>query len=147
MKITSRAFKHNDSIPAKYTCDGENINPPLQISEVPLATKSLALIIDDPDAPKGTWVHWTIWNIDPKTAEILENSVPAGAMQGLTSWENNGYGGPCPPSGTHRYFFKLYALDMKLELKADTKVQDLEEAMEWHQLASAEFIGLYNRAK
>lgn len=145
MKITSSAFEHNGQIPSKYTCDGENVSPPLSISEVPEKTKSLVLISDDPDAPAGTWVHWTLWNIDPATKEIPENSIPSGATQGVTSFGENAYGGPCPPSGTHRYFFKLYALDIELGLDSSAKVQDLEKEMQGHILDKVEMIGLYKR--
>lgn len=147
MKITSPSFAHNQNIPPKYTCDGENINPPLQFSDIPVDAKSLVLISDDPDAPMGTWVHWTIWNIDPKITEIVENNVPAGAIEGTTSFGEIGYGGPCPPSGVHRYFFKLYALDTKLDLQTSSKKEDLEKAMRKHILASAEIIGMYTRSK
>ena len=109
LKLLSPAFKHNDSIPSKYTCDGADVNPPLVIENAPLSTKSLALIVDDPDAPVGTWVHWVVWNIGPTTSEIGENMVPSGAQQGINDFRKHNYGGPCPPSGTHRYFFKLYA--------------------------------------
>lgn len=147
MKITSPSFAHNQNIPPKYTCDGENINPPLQFSDIPVDAKSLVLISDDPDAPIGTWVHWTIWNIDPETTEIAENNVPAGAIEGTTSFGETGYGGPCPPSGVHRYFFKLYALDTELDLPTSAKKEDLEKAIQQHILASAEVIGLYTRSK
>jgi Raf kinase inhibitor-like YbhB/YbcL family protein len=145
MKLTSPAFQHQQRIPAKYTCDGQDINPPLHIAEAPTAAESLVLIMDDPDAPKGTWVHWTVWNMDPRTSEIPENSAPPGAAQGMTGFRRPGYGGPCPPSGTHRYFFKLYALDTKLNLPASTDKAALEEAMEGHVLAHAELVGLYSR--
>ena len=145
MKILSPAFEANQMIPPKYTCDGENINPPLQIADVPANTKSLILISDDPDAPMGTWVHWTIWNIPPETNEIGENSVPIGAVEGITSFGNKGYGGPCPPSGTHRYFFKLYALDAMLDLSQSAKASDIEKAMKSHILDNSELIGLYKR--
>lgn len=147
MRIASPAFGHNQNIPAKYTCDGENVNPVLEIAEVPEDAKSLALIMDDPDAPRGTWVHWTLWNIDPSTRQIDENSVPAGAAEGTTSFGKPGYGGPCPPSGTHRYFFKLYALDQMLDLPASTDKSGLENAVQGHVLGQAEFIGLYSREK
>lgn len=147
MKITSSSFAHNQNIPPKYTCDGENINPSLQFSDIPADTKSLVLISDDPDAPMGTWVHWILWNIDPKTTEIAEKSVPTGAIEGTTSFGETGYGGPCPPSGVHRYFFKLYALDTKIDLPISAKKEDLEKAMRKHILASAEMIGLYTRSK
>lgn len=145
MKLTSSAFSHNQSIPQNYTCDGENVNPPLSISGVPENTKSLALIMDDPDAPAGTWVHWAVWNIDPKTTEIAENSVPTGVVEGKTSFGKPGYGGPCPPSGTHRYFFKLYALDTTINLSSSSTKQDLEKAMEAQILDKTELIGLYSR--
>lgn len=145
MEIKSPAFANNENIPAKYTCDGDDINPPLQFSDVPGNAKSLVLISDDPDAPTGTWVHWTIWNIDPATTEITENSIPAGAIEGTTSFGEIGYGGPCPPSGVHRYYFKLYALDTKLELPPTSKKEDIKKAMTRHVLASAELIGLYQR--
>jgi len=145
MKLTSSAFEHNQNIPAKYTCDNENINPPLYISEVPENAKSLVLIMDDPDAPAGTWVHWTVWNIAPDTAEIPENSVPTNTQQGLTSFGQPGYGGPCPPSGTHRYVFKLYALDTTLNLDTNIEKEDIEKAMEGHILDNVELIGLYQR--
>ncbi|MBI4463904.1 MAG: YbhB/YbcL family Raf kinase inhibitor-like protein [Acidobacteria bacterium] len=145
MKLSSPAFQHNQRIPAKYTCDGQDINPPLQIAEAPEGAQSLALIMDDPDAPRGTWVHWTVWNTDPKTSEIAENSVPRGAAQGMTDFRRPGYGGPCPPSGTHRYFFKLYALDTKLNLPAKTDKKALEKAMEGHTLERVELVGLYSR--
>ncbi len=145
MKLTSTAFQHQQRIPAKYTCDGQDINPPLHIAEAPPAAQSLALIMDDPDAPRGTWVHWLVWNMDPKTSEIPEKSVPAGAAQGMTDFHRPSYGGPCPPSGTHRYFFKLYALDTKLNLPAKTDKNALEKAMEKHILARTELVGLYSR--
>jgi Raf kinase inhibitor-like YbhB/YbcL family protein len=145
MKLESPAFKHNQQIPAKYTCDGEDMNPPLVISDVPKGTQSLTLIVDDPDAPKGLWVHWTVWNIAPDMKEISENSVPEGAVEGATDFDKPGYGGPCPPFGAHRYSFRLYAVDTALELEAGTDKTDLEAAMVSHVLASAELIGLYSR--
>ena len=145
MKIESPVFKNNELIPTKYTCQGEDINPPLKISAVPQSTKSLALIIDDPDAPVGTWVHWLLWNIPPETAEIGENSVPPGATEGQTDFGQPGYGGPCPPSGTHRYFFKLYALDTELSLAAGASKKELEAALRGHILEQAELIGLYKK--
>lgn len=147
MKITSTSFENNTNIPAQFTCDGSDINPSLEFSEVPTESKSLALISDDPDAPMGTWVHWTVWNIDPKTKEITENSVPVGAVQGTTSFGEAKYGGPCPPSGVHHYYFKLYALDTTLNLPVSSKKEDLEKAMNGHILAKAELIGLYSRKK
>jgi len=145
MKIESTAFKNNNLIPQKYTCDGENINPPLMISNVPGNVKSLVLIVDDPDASSGTFVHWTVWNIDPKIAEIPEGSVPAEAAEGITDFGRPGYGGPCPPSGTHRYFFKLFALDMTLDLDPSARARDIEKEMEDNILAEAQLVGLYRR--
>ena len=145
MSISSAAFDHEGDIPAKYTCDADNINPELVFAGIPSDAVSLVLIVDDPDAPGGTWVHWTVWNIDPGTDSIAENSVPAGSVEGNTDFGVPGYGGPCPPSGTHRYFFKLYALDMTLDLGASAKASEIEAAMEGHILASAELIGLYSR--
>ncbi|MBP1748740.1 MAG: kinase inhibitor [Deltaproteobacteria bacterium] len=143
--IESTAFKNNSSIPKQYTCDGKDINPPLVIQNIPDGSKSLALIVDDPDAPVGIWVHWVVWNIDPGTKQIGENSVPAGAVQGRNDFRKTNYGGPCPPSGTHRYFFKLYALDTKLNLKNNSAKQDVEEAMKGHILGEAQTMGLYKR--
>ena len=145
LKIVSTAFSHNGMIPPKYTCDGADVNPPLTIEGVPENAKSLALIVDDPDAPRGTWVHWVAWNIDPKTKEIAEGSVPQGAQQGMNDFRRRDYGGPCPPSGTHRYFFKLYALDALLNPGKGATKADLEKSMKGHILAQAEIIGLYRR--
>ena len=145
MQIASAAFERNGLIPAKYTCDGENTSPPLTLSGTPEETKSLALIMDDPDAPRGTWVHWTMWNIDPATINVAANSTPPGAVEGKTSAGKSGYGGPCPPSGTHRYYFKLYALDIEFTLGEDVTKADLENAMSGHVLGQAELIGLYSR--
>lgn len=145
MKISSSAFENNGNIPKKYTCDGADINPPLKIEGVPVEAKSLALIVDDPDAPRGTWVHWVVWNIDPKTVEIQENNVPKNSVQGMNDFEKRDYGGPCPPSGTHRYFFKLYALDSLLNFSSDAGKAGLEKAMKGHILAEAQIIGLYRR--
>lgn len=143
--IESPAFKNNTSIPKQYTCDGKDMNPPLAIRNIPSGTKSLALIVDDPDAPSGMWVHWVVWNIDPGTTQIDENSVPAGAAQGRNDFKKTSYGGPCPPSGTHRYFFKLYALDTKLNLGNNSTKQDVEKAMKGHIIGDAQTMGLYKR--
>jgi Raf kinase inhibitor-like YbhB/YbcL family protein len=145
LQIVSPAFKYNELIPKKYTCDGKDVNPPLLIENIPSEAKSLALIVDDPDAPVGTWVHWVVWNISPGTREIKEDSVPKGAQQGMNDFRKNDYGGPCPPSGTHRYFFKLYALDTVLNLGSKAKKSDLEGAMKGHILEKAELVGLYRR--
>lgn len=145
LKISSPVFEHNGYIPAKYTCDGMDVNPTLLIENVPANSKSLALIVDDPDAPRGTWVHWVLWNINPEIREIRENSIPGGALQGLNDFKKHNYGGPCPPSGTHRYFFKLYALDNILSISPNATKADLEEAMKGHIIEQTQIIGLYKR--
>jgi Raf kinase inhibitor-like YbhB/YbcL family protein len=143
-------------IPADYTCDGLNISPPLAWSGIPPAAKSLALIVDDPDAPdpaapKMTWVHWVLYNIPVATQGLAENiaaaSLPAGTREGLNDWGRQGYGGPCPPIGRHRYYFKLYALDTVLgDLQSPTKEQ-VEQALKGHILAKAQLVGLYQRSR
>ncbi len=145
LTLSSPAFRHNERIPSKYTCDGADVNPQLFVGNIPTGTKSLALIVDDPDAPRGTWVHWVVWNISPDTKELKEGTVPPGAHQGMNDFRRLDYGGPCPPSGTHRYFFKLYALDSVLSLGANASKTNLERAMEGHVLGRAELIGLYQR--
>ncbi|UFS68780.1 YbhB/YbcL family Raf kinase inhibitor-like protein [Geomonas sp. RF6] len=144
-KLSSPAFNNGTQIPSRYTCDGENINPHLVIHGVPAKTKSLALLVEDPDAPAGLWVHWVMWNMPPDTTEIREHTVPFGAKEGLNTRRKHGYDGPCPPSGSHRYFFRLFALDQKLELKADAGKEQLEEAMMTHILATTELMGTYSR--
>lgn len=144
MKLSSPAFAHEGAIPSMFTCDGSDINPALEVAGVPAEAQSLALIVDDPDAPGGTWLHWTMWNIDPATTRIEENSVPAGVVQGMTDFETVGWGGPCPPSGTHRYYFKLYALDMMLDLSSGASLQQLEAAMQGHILEQVELMGTYS---
>jgi len=145
LKISSLAFDQNETIPSKFTCDGEDVSPSLHFDGVPANARSLALIVDDPDAPNGTWVHWVVWNIDPKTREVRVSSIPTGGVQGMNDFRKHDYGGPCPPSGTHRYFFKLYALDKMLELGPNTNKAHLEAAMHGHIIAHAELIGLYSR--
>ena len=148
MKITSSAFSDGALIPIKYTCDGDDISPPLVWNDIPENTASFVLINDDPDAPVGTWDHWILFNLDGKTTELAENvdlSKLAGVQLGHNSWRRNDYGGPCPPYGTHRYFFKLYALDIKLDLPASSSKQDIEKAMAGHILAEAELLGRYKR--
>jgi Raf kinase inhibitor-like YbhB/YbcL family protein len=142
LTVTGPAFENNKLIPVKYTCDGDDVNPLLIIEGIPEETKSLVLIVDDPDAPMGTWDHWVVWNIPP-TNRIEENSVPG--VEGLNDFRKHSYGGPCPPSGTHRYFFKVYALDTKLDLNQNSKKKDLEKAMKDHTLAKGELVGLYSR--
>jgi Raf kinase inhibitor-like YbhB/YbcL family protein len=143
LSIKSPAFESNKLIPAKYTCDGANVNPPLTIEDVPEETRSLVLIVDDPDAPMGTWNHWIVWNIPPTTRKIEENTIPG--TEGISTYRKHAYGGPCPPYGTHRYFFKVYALDTKLGLNPYSQKEDVEKAMEGHVLAKGELLGLYRR--
>lgn len=146
MKLTSPAFANNDIIPSEFTCDGADASPPLIISDVPSNAKSLALVMDDPDAPVGTWDHWVVFNIAPTTKEIPKGKEPKGA-DGRNSWGRTGYGGPCPPSGTHRYFFKLYALDTILNLPEGATKKDLEKAMQGHIIAQAQLMGMYKRSR
>ena len=148
MQITSPAFADNTPIPDRFTCQGDDINPPLDIAGVPEGTKSLVLIVDDPDAPdpaapKMVWEHWVMWNIPPTTSAVGAGMVPAGAVQGTNSWSRTDYGGPCPPIGTHRYFFKLYALDTTLALGTTSIKADIETAMQGHVLAQGQLLGLY----
>ncbi len=146
MQITSPAFEHNGMIPDKYTCKGENINPPLMFSNIPKGAQSLALIMDDPDAVTGIWDHWLVVNISLNTAEVSEGSVPAGGTQIKNSFGKVEYGGPCPPDEPiHHYRFKLYALDTKLNHLPLGSKRDIENAMQGHILASAELIGLYQK--
>ncbi len=148
MEIKSPSFGMNGFIPEEFSCKGNDANPPLVIENVPGEAKSLALIMDDPDAPAGTWVHWVMWDIPAgRTGKInIETgSVPHGAIQGVNSWGKRSYGGPCPPSGTHRYYFKLYALDTQLPLDPGSGKQELENAMKGHMLAHSELIGLFKK--
>ncbi|MDP2926465.1 MAG: YbhB/YbcL family Raf kinase inhibitor-like protein [Nanoarchaeota archaeon] len=142
MKIQS-VFNNKEVIPRKYTADGEDVNPPIEIIDAPVNAKGFALIIDDPDAPIGDWVHWIVFNIPADIKKIDENSVPKNSKEGINDFKRLRYGGPSPPSGTHRYFFKLYALDTLLNLSNPRKA-DLERAMQGHILAKAELIGLYS---
>jgi Raf kinase inhibitor-like YbhB/YbcL family protein len=143
LTVKSSAFENNQQIPAKYGCRSDATNPPLTIAGIPKETKSLALVMDDPDAPSGTFDHWVVWNIPPSTTKIGENTVPG--TEGLNSSGERGYTCPYPPSGTHRYFFKVYALDVELLLGANTEKKDLEKAMSGHILAKGELVGLYTR--
>lgn len=154
ISFKSSAFEHNDEIPVKYTCDGSDVSPTLSWSNLPVGTKSLALIVDDPDAPdpaapKMTWVHWVLYNMPAKDMELTEavttTNLPAGTKQGLNDWKKTGYGGPCPPIGRHRYYHKLYALDSTLpDLNNPTK-SALEKAMRGHIIGQAELMGTYKR--
>ena len=150
--ITSPGFSHQGEIPNKYTCEGDEVSPALSWSGVPAGTKSLALIVDDPDAPdpkapKMTWVHWVLYNIPPSATGLAEavkpNALPAGTQQGTNDWKRTGYGGPCPPIGRHRYFHKLYALDTELQGLGTPNKAQLEKAMEGHVLGKAELVGTY----
>jgi Raf kinase inhibitor-like YbhB/YbcL family protein len=154
LTLTSSAFKHNGEIPAQYTCEGKDLSPPLAWSGVPAGTKSLALIVDDTDAPdpaapKLTWVHWVLYNI-PASASGLPEAVkqlPAGTREGINDWQRTGYGGPCPPIGRHRYFHKLYALDTGLPDLGKANKAKIEGAMKGHILEQAELVGTYQKRK
>ena len=142
MKITSPSFTHKEMMPKKFTCQGEDVNPALIIEDIPKMTKSLVLIVDDPDAPAGVWIHWVVYNI-PITGRIEENSIPG--KQGINSFQKTGYGGPCPPSGTHRYYFRMYALDIDLDLEEGISLDRLKEEMKDHILTEAQIVGLYKK--
>ncbi len=142
IKVFSSAFASNGSIPGKYTCDGQNINPPLEFESIPEEAESLVLIVDDPDASPKTFTHWIVWNIEP-VAKIEEDSIPG--VEGLNDFKEIGYGGPCPPSGTHRYFFRVYALDKNMDLKAGAGRKYLEKEMIGHIIAEGELMGKYSK--
>lgn len=150
IQIKSRAFEGGGMIPEKYTCDGIDVSPPLEWTSIPEGTKSLALICDDPDAPMGTWVHWVLFNLPTNIKELPEN-IPAqktltnGSKQGISDFGKIGYGGPCPPSGTHRYYFKLYALDIGIKLEPGISKRGLLKAMEGHILTEGQLMGRYTR--
>lgn len=151
MKLNSTAFENGDSIPKKYTCDGANISPPISWAEQPENTHSLALIFEDPDAPSKTWIHWVLYNIPPVKQELQEKlatsrNLDEGIMQGTNDFGKSGYGGPCPPGGTHRYFLKLYALDIKIDDSRNITADLLRQKMEGHILAQAELMGRYRRS-
>lgn len=153
LELRSSAFSNGGNVPVKYTCDGSgDYSPPLSWSGAPAGTKSFALISDDPDAPAGTWVHWVMWNIPSTVTSLKENfdkspALPDGTRQGITDFRRAGYGAPCPPSGTHRYYFKLYALDTILELPPKTTKVDLESAMKGRVLSESSIMGKYSRQK
>lgn len=150
MIIKSPAFKEGELIPLRFTCDGDDVNPLLELREVPKSAKTLVLIVDDPDATSGNgWDHWLLWNINPKTQYIAEDSVPPGAIEGKTSFGEHHYGGPCPPYGhaPHRYRFTLYALDTVLEIDPLSGKVEIEKAMERHVIETASLTGLYARAQ
>ena len=143
MKISSPAFQEGGTIPEKFSKNGQNVNPELRMEGAPAEAKSLVLIVDDPDAPVGLFTHWLVWNIDPKTTQIAEGSVPSGAVQGKNDFGDIGYGGPQPPSGTHRYYFKIFALDQTLDLKSGAKRREVDAAMRGHVIAQGESMGRY----
>lgn len=152
IQVTSPAFSEGGSIPSKYTCDGSNVSPPLRWNTIPDGAKSIALIVDDPDAPRGDWVHWVVYDLPAGLCELPERVPPdqkilGGGVQGTTDFGKIGYGGPCPPSGTHRYFFKVYALDKQLGLSPGATRAQLLEAMEGHVLARGQLIGKYARKR
>lgn len=150
LKITCSAFEEGGLIPPKYTCDGQNVSPPLEWEAVPEGTRSIALISDDPDAPMGTWVHWVLFNLPADATDLAENIPPEetltnGARQGTNDFRKIGYGGPCPPGGTHRYFFRIYALDAQIDLPAGAAKPELLKAMQGHILSQGQLIGKYKR--
>lgn len=145
MQIKSTVFENNGHIPSRYTCDGEDVNPSLEFVNIPEDTQSLALIVEDPDAPGKTWVHWVVFNIDPHASHVGEDSVPGHGIEAVTDFGRTGYGGPCPPSGPHRYNFKLYALDTKLDLTEDVTRDELDHAMERHIIEESILTGIYTR--
>jgi Raf kinase inhibitor-like YbhB/YbcL family protein len=156
LAITSSSFRPQGSIPARFTCDGDDVSPALEWTDVPDGTRSLVLIVDDPDAPdpaapKRTWVHWVLYDLPPSAASLAEGvdsaSLPAGTREGLNDWGRTGYGGPCPPVGRHRYFFRLYALDTSLGTLGDASRGAIDRAMQGHVIATAELLGTYARAK
>src|SRR5438067_6277966 len=146
MTIRSPAFHQGGDIPPKFTCDGSNTSPPLEISGVPSGAKSLVLIADDPDAPSGLFTHWLVWNIPPQTNSVTEGSGPKG-VQGTNDFGKLGYRGPCPPPGTHRYSFKIFALDRELDLRSGAKRSQVDAAMKGHVIAQGELVGRYARKK
>ena len=154
MTLASSAFDHQGSIPKRYTCEGRDVSPPLAWSGVPAGAKSLVLIVDDPDAPdpaapRMTWVHWLLYNLPASSSGLAEGvpSLPAGTLDGLNDWKRTGYGGPCPPIGRHRYFHKLYALDVKLPDLEKPNKKTLEQAMQGHIIAQAQLVGTYQKER
>ena len=151
LEVKSSAFEEGGMIPSKYTCDGPDVSPPLSWDQPPDGTKSQVLINDDPDAPMGTWVHWVLYGLSPDTLELpegvpVDKKVLGGAKQGTTDFGRTGYGGPCPPGGTHRYYFKLYAIDIKLDLDAGVTKKEVLKAIEGHVLAKGQLMGRYSRS-
>jgi Raf kinase inhibitor-like YbhB/YbcL family protein len=142
LKLSSPSFNQGAAIPVRYTCDGTDINPAIRIEGIPADVSSLAVLVEDPDAPAGNWVHWVVWNIKP-AEEIGENSIPG--IEGVNDFRKHHYGGPCPPSGTHRYFFRVFALDRQLNLPADAGKEALQKSMQGNILAQGELMGTYRR--
>jgi len=152
LRLTSTAFKEGEAIPRGYTCDGANVSPPLEWTGVPKSAKTIAIIADDPDAPGGTWVHWVLYNLSAEGLGLIENTpqtetLQGGGVQGKNDFSKIGYGGPCPPSGTHRYFFKFYALDSELALQPGATRAEVEKAMEGHIVGQAQLMGTYRRER
>ena len=145
MKITSPAFQEGGTIPEKFSKNGQNVNPELRIEGAPAEARSLALIVDDPDAPVGLFTHWLVWNIDPKTTDIAEHSVPRGAVQGTNDFPGAHYDGPQPPSGTHRYYFRFFALDQTLSLRAGAKRKELDAAIKDHAIGQGQLMGRFTK--
>ncbi|MGE0200085.1 MAG: YbhB/YbcL family Raf kinase inhibitor-like protein [Candidatus Melainabacteria bacterium] len=146
--VSSPAFANGKTIPAQYTCKGDDISPPLAIHQIPKGTRSVALIVDDPDAPMGTWTHWVVWNLFPgqnETITLAPNSLPPESVQGINSFRRKAYGGPCPPGGTHRYFFKAYALDVEMPADAVYKSHSLLEDIQPHIIAQGELMGTFKK--
>lgn len=146
MKVTSTAFTEGGNISSKFTCDGSNTSPALKIEGAPAEAKTLLLIVDDPDAPSGLFTHWLVWNLDPKTTLVPEGH-PAGGSEGKNDFGRTGYGGPCPPSGTHRYYFRIYALDQRLNLQGEARRKEVDAARKGHVIAQGELMGRYARKK
>jgi Raf kinase inhibitor-like YbhB/YbcL family protein len=146
IKITSPAFQHGGDIPSRFTCDGGNTSPPLQITGVPSDAKTLVLVADDPDAPGGLFTHWLVWNIPPQTSSIAGGIAPTG-VHGTNDFGKSGYGGPCPPSGAHRYYFRVFALDRELDLQSGAKRSRVDAVMKGHVIARGELMGRYARKK
>jgi Raf kinase inhibitor-like YbhB/YbcL family protein len=145
ISVSSSAFSPGGKIPPQFTCKGANINPALEIRRTPAGAKSLALIVDDPEAPTGLFTHWLVWNIAPATSQIAENGVPSGAVQGTNGFGKSSYSGPCPPSGTHRYFFRVLALDRTIDLKSGAKRSDFDNAVAGHVIGRGELMGRFSR--
>lgn len=143
LRLTSPAFDNNEQIPVRYTCKGDNVSPPLEFTGIPTSAQSLALVLHDPDAPKGDYLHWTMWNIHPGITNIPEGAVPIGAVEGQNDFGDTGYGGPCPPSGAHRYEFDCYALDADLTLPAGSERAKVMQAIESHSIAKTSLVGYF----